>query len=181
MRSRPSSRPAPPGRSRRLPARSRAASPTRMGPARSPRYRRRLPGHVLRRREDQARAQQHPHPRERDHAAVRGDPDRRDDPRARPPPADRPRLDGARRESTSASTSINVPLPSRTTDGAAAGVADANGDGLGIAISGSTSLENRYLVDGIDITGLTFGDVGTSVLNDFVEEVEVATGGYQAE
>ena len=43
------------------------------------------------------------------------------------------------------------------------------------------SLENRYIVDGIDITGLTFGNVGTPVLNEFIEELEVVTGGYNAE
>ncbi len=74
-----------------------------------------------------------------------------------------------------------IPLPSRTADGAAGTQAGAHNDGIGTAFSGSTSLENRYLVDGIDITGLTFGDVGTPVLNEFVEEIEILTGGYNAE
>jgi len=74
-----------------------------------------------------------------------------------------------------------IPLPSRTADGAAGAQPGAHNDGVGISFSGSTSLENRYLVDGIDITGLTFGDVGTPILNEFVEEVEVLTGGYNAE
>ena len=75
----------------------------------------------------------------------------------------------------------HVPQPSRTADGAAAAQPGAHNDGIGAAYSGSTSLENRYLVDGIDITGLTYGDVGTPVLNDFVEEIQVLTGGYNAE
>ncbi len=74
-----------------------------------------------------------------------------------------------------------MPLPSRTADGAAASQPGAHNDGIGAAYSGSTSLENRYLVDGIDITGLTYGNVGTPVLNDFVEEIQVLTGGYNAE
>jgi Carboxypeptidase regulatory-like domain len=74
-----------------------------------------------------------------------------------------------------------IPQPSRTADGIAANQPGAHNDGVGAAYSGSTSLENRYLVDGIDITGLTFGDVGTPVLNDFVEEIQVLTGGYNAE
>ena len=74
-----------------------------------------------------------------------------------------------------------MPLPGRTVEAAAGTKAGAHNDGIGIAFSGSTSLENRFLVDGIDITGLTFGDVGTPVLNDFVEEIEVLTGGYNAE
>ncbi|HEY5951935.1 MAG TPA: TonB-dependent receptor [Kofleriaceae bacterium] len=60
-------------------------------------------------------------------------------------------------------------------------VAGTSNDGVGIAVSGSSALENRYLVDGIDITGLTFGDVGTPLLNDFIHEVQVVSGGYNAE
>jgi outer membrane receptor protein involved in Fe transport len=74
-----------------------------------------------------------------------------------------------------------IPQPSRTADGVAGNQPGAHNDGIGAAYSGSTSLENRYLVDGIDITGLTFGDVGTPVLNNFVEEIQVLTGGYNAE
>jgi hypothetical protein len=59
--------------------------------------------------------------------------------------------------------------------------AGTHNDGVGLAVSGSTSLENRYLVDGIDITGLTYGTVGTPILNEFIEEVEMIAGGYNAE
>ncbi|MBL0220505.1 MAG: TonB-dependent receptor [Myxococcales bacterium] len=62
--------------------------------------------------------------------------------------------------------------------GAAAG---SQGDGLGVSFSGSSSLENQYYVDGVNTTGLTFGTVGSPVINDFIEEVEVITGGYNAE
>src|SRR5262245_56801942 len=54
-------------------------------------------------------------------------------------------------------------------------------DGVGIAVSGSSALENRYLLDGIDITGLTFGDVGTPLLTDYIHEIQVVSGGYGAE
>ncbi|MBX3156685.1 MAG: TonB-dependent receptor [Deltaproteobacteria bacterium] len=74
-----------------------------------------------------------------------------------------------------------LPLPGRTIEAAAGSQAGAHNDGVGIAFSGSTALENRFLVDGIDITGLTFGDVGTPILNDFVQEIQVLTGGYSAE
>jgi outer membrane receptor protein involved in Fe transport len=60
-------------------------------------------------------------------------------------------------------------------------VAGTQNDGVGIAVSGSSALENRYLVDGIDITGLTYGDVGTPLLNDFIHEIQVVSGGYNAE
>lgn len=74
-----------------------------------------------------------------------------------------------------------VPTQSRGFEGAASSTAGAANDGVGIAFSGSTGLENRYLVDGVDITGLTYGSVGTPVLSEFIEEVEVISGGYNAE
>ncbi|HVV82598.1 MAG TPA: TonB-dependent receptor [Kofleriaceae bacterium] len=75
----------------------------------------------------------------------------------------------------------NIPVPGRTfasTLGAAAG---SQGDALGVAFSGSSSLENQYYVDGVNTTGLKYGTVGSGVLNDFIEETEVITGGYNAE
>ncbi len=75
----------------------------------------------------------------------------------------------------------SLPIPGRNATDAAGAASGATNDGIGIAVSGSTGLENRYLVDGVDITGLTFGNVGTPVLNEFVEEIEVITGGYNAE
>jgi len=59
--------------------------------------------------------------------------------------------------------------------------AGASFDGAGVAISGSSSFENRTLLDGADTTGIQFGTVGTPVLGDFLEEVEVITAGYNAE
>ena len=75
----------------------------------------------------------------------------------------------------------NIPVPGRTyasTLGAAPGAAN---DDLGVSFSGSTSLENSYVVDGVNTTGLTFGSVGTGLINDFIEEIEIITGGYNAE
>ena len=74
-----------------------------------------------------------------------------------------------------------VPTPGRGIEGIAGNTPGAQNDGVGVAISGSTGLENRFLVDGVDITGLTYGDLGTPVLNEFIEELEVIAGGYNAE
>ncbi|MBA3454497.1 MAG: TonB-dependent receptor [Deltaproteobacteria bacterium] len=74
-----------------------------------------------------------------------------------------------------------VPTQNRGFEGTAGNQAGTHNDGVGLAVSGSTSLENRYLVDGIDITGLTYGTVGTPILSEFIEEVEVIAGGYNAE
>ncbi len=54
-------------------------------------------------------------------------------------------------------------------------------DGLGTGFGGSGSLENRTSVDGMDTTGLTYGEHGLGVPIHFVEQVEVTTGGYNAE
>ena len=68
-----------------------------------------------------------------------------------------------------------------TFEGALRGIPGTQNDGVGIAMSGSSALENRYLVDGIDITGLTYGNVGTPLLNDFIHEIQAVSGGYGAE
>jgi Carboxypeptidase regulatory-like domain/TonB dependent receptor len=75
----------------------------------------------------------------------------------------------------------NVPHPGTTFEGTLGGIGGSQNDGVGPAFSGSSSLENRYIVDGIDITGLTIGNIGTPVLNEFIEDLEVVTGGYNAE
>jgi hypothetical protein len=75
----------------------------------------------------------------------------------------------------------NIPVPGRTYEGALGAAAGSAGDDLGVSFSGSTSLENQYIVDGINTTGLTFGNVGSPVINEFIAEIEIITGGYQAE
>ena len=75
----------------------------------------------------------------------------------------------------------NIPVPGRTFESALGAAAGSQGDGLGVSFSGSSSLENQYFVDGVNTTNLSFGTVGSPVINDFVEEIEVITGGYNAE
>jgi outer membrane receptor protein involved in Fe transport len=75
----------------------------------------------------------------------------------------------------------NIPVPGRTFESALGAAAGAQSDALGVSFSGSTSLENQYYVDGVNTTGLTFGTIGSPVINDFIEEIEVITGGYNAE
>ncbi len=75
----------------------------------------------------------------------------------------------------------NIPVPGRTFESALGAAPGSQGDILGVAFSGSTSLENQYYVDGVNTTGLTFGTVGSPVINDFIEEIEIITGGYNAE
>ena len=75
----------------------------------------------------------------------------------------------------------NIPVPGRTFESALGAAAGSQSDGVGISFSGSSSLENQYFVDGVNTTGLTYGTVGSPVINDFIEEIEVITGGYNAE
>ncbi|HUS32562.1 MAG TPA: carboxypeptidase regulatory-like domain-containing protein [Kofleriaceae bacterium] len=75
----------------------------------------------------------------------------------------------------------NSPVPGRTFESALGAAAGSQGDIGGVAFSGSTSLENQYYVDGVNTTGLSYGTVGSPVINDFIEEIEIITGGYNAE
>jgi len=75
----------------------------------------------------------------------------------------------------------SLPFPGFSIESAVGSTPGSQNDGVGNALSGSTGLENRYLLDGIDITGLTFGNLGTPVINEFVQEILVVSGGYNAE
>lgn len=75
----------------------------------------------------------------------------------------------------------NLPVPGRSFESAISVAAGAQNDGVGVSFSGSSSLENQYVVDGVNTTGLSYGTVGSPVINEFVEETEVITGGYMAE
>ncbi len=49
------------------------------------------------------------------------------------------------------------------------------------SINGSTSAENQYIIDGLNTTGVNTGTEGKTLNFDFVQEVEVKTGGLNAE
>ena len=51
----------------------------------------------------------------------------------------------------------------------------------GISVGGASGSENRFIVDGMDITSLRTGTSQKTVVNDFVQEVQVKTSGYNAE
>ena len=50
-----------------------------------------------------------------------------------------------------------------------------------ITVYGATGLENAYLIDGVNTTGVKTGTQAKQLNNEFVQEVEVKTGGYEAE
>lgn len=51
----------------------------------------------------------------------------------------------------------------------------------GISIDGSTGLENRFVIDGIDTTDPQIGESAVPMRAEFMEEVQVKTAGYAAE
>ncbi|MFL5294415.1 MAG: carboxypeptidase regulatory-like domain-containing protein [Myxococcales bacterium] len=55
---------------------------------------------------------------------------------------------------------------------------DANG---GIQMNGSGGPEQNYIIDGVNVSDPAFGTLGTTLIQDFVQEVDIKTGGYQAE
>lgn len=62
-----------------------------------------------------------------------------------------------------------------------AGTAVPGGLGDNPSFMGASAAENRYIIDGIDTTDAAFGTTGTNVTYNFVQEVEIKTGGYEAE
>lgn len=87
-----------------------------------------------------------------------------------------------------------VPVGRRFTDALYLAPGVSNSGAAGTAnpsMSGSTGLDNLYVVDGVNITNtgygavgsysIVFGSLGTGTPFDFVQEVQVKTGGYEAE
>ncbi len=103
--------------------------------------------------------------------------------------------------STSTGTSIkygdfanSVPLGRSFTDtyAIAPGVVSGLGTGQGnYSIGGASGLENVYLIDGVNVTNtgyggigaynINYGSLGTGVTSDFLDEVQIKTGGFEAE
>ena len=50
-----------------------------------------------------------------------------------------------------------------------------------ITVYGSTGLENAYMVDGANTTGVEIGNQGKVMNFEFIQEVEIKAGGYEAE
>jgi len=59
--------------------------------------------------------------------------------------------------------------------------ATTGGQGMNVNIMGATGSENRYVVDELDTTDPAYGTIGTNISFNFIQEVQVQTGGYEAE
>ncbi|HZJ55881.1 MAG TPA: TonB-dependent receptor [Myxococcaceae bacterium] len=69
----------------------------------------------------------------------------------------------------------------RSFDSIATAAPQAAVDLYGISISGSTSPENSYLIDGLAVNNPAYGVLGTPLTVEFLDEINVITGGYMPE
>jgi len=69
----------------------------------------------------------------------------------------------------------------RSFDSLATTAPQANGDYYGVGINGATSPENLYLIDGISVNNPGFGTLGSPLTVEFMDEVNVVSGGYMPE
>ena len=67
----------------------------------------------------------------------------------------------------------------QTVPGVQTDVAEPEADSL--SVYGSSSAENTYVIDGINTTNIEYGLEGKDLNFEFIQEIEVKTGGYEAE
>jgi hypothetical protein len=73
-------------------------------------------------------------------------------------------------------------IPTGRTFGAVLGsAAGSQKDRYGTSIGGATSAENVFVVEGINTTDTGFGGISSNLPNEFIQETEVISGGYNAE
>ncbi|MCC6522546.1 MAG: TonB-dependent receptor [Polyangiaceae bacterium] len=70
---------------------------------------------------------------------------------------------------------------SRSFESVASVAPGANADQYGTSINGTTSPENQYVIDGVSVNDPAYGILGTPLSIDFIEEVNVVSGGYMPE
>ena len=69
----------------------------------------------------------------------------------------------------------------RSFDSLAVAAPQANADLYGVGINGTTSPENSYLIDGLAVNNPAYGTLATPLTAEFIDEVNVITGGYMPE
>jgi hypothetical protein len=74
----------------------------------------------------------------------------------------------------------NIPT-GRTFAAVLGSAAGSQGDRYGTSISGATSAENIFVIEGINTTDTGFGGLSSNLPNEFIQETEVISGGYAAE
>ena len=69
----------------------------------------------------------------------------------------------------------------RSFDSLALAAPQASADVYGVAISGGQGPENQYLIDGLNVNNVAYGGLGSPLPADFIDEVNILTGGYMPE
>jgi Carboxypeptidase regulatory-like domain/TonB dependent receptor-like, beta-barrel len=69
----------------------------------------------------------------------------------------------------------------RSFDSLATTAPQATGDYYGVGINGATSPENLYLIDGLSVNNPGFGTLGSPLTAEFMDEINVVSGGYMPE
>ena len=69
----------------------------------------------------------------------------------------------------------------RSFESVAEAVPGAKTDAFGVSISGTTSPENNYVLDGTSVNNPSYGTIGTPLTLEFVKELNVISGGYMPE
>src|SRR5439155_1211455 len=70
---------------------------------------------------------------------------------------------------------------SRSFESVAESVPGAKNDAYGVSISGTTSPENNYVLDGTTVNNPSYGTIGTPLTLEFIKELNVISGGYMPE
>jgi hypothetical protein len=74
----------------------------------------------------------------------------------------------------------NVPM-SRDYQNVAIVAPTATFDLLGVSFAGTTSNENNYILDGLSVNNPATGTMGSNLLTNFLEEIDVKTGSFMPE
>ena len=74
-----------------------------------------------------------------------------------------------------------VPLASRSYEQAAVIAPTAQRDAYGISFAGASSPENNYIIDGLRVSDPGFGTLGTNLLTNFVDQLDVKVGSFMPE
>jgi Carboxypeptidase regulatory-like domain/TonB-dependent Receptor Plug Domain len=78
-------------------------------------------------------------------------------------------------------TGRNYSALAQITPGVSTDAHPDNTDQASITVYGSTGAENVYYVDGVNTTGVEYGFQGKELNFEFIQAVDVKTGGYEAE
>ena len=69
----------------------------------------------------------------------------------------------------------------RTFEQVATIAATAQNDGIGVSFAGGTSPENNYIIDGLRVSDPGFGTLGTNLLTNFIDQIDVKVGSFMPE